>query len=44
MFQPSAAGAWNEANDFDLWWCLAREFSEEFLGAPEHQGLDGPLE
>jgi hypothetical protein len=44
IFQPSAAGAWNEANDFDLWRCMAREFSEEFLGAPEHQGHDGPLD
>ena len=44
MFQPSAAGAWNEANDFDLWRCMAREFSEEFLGAAEHQGHDGPLD
>ena len=44
MFQPSAAGAWNEANDFDLWRCMAREYSEEFLGAPEHQGHDGPLD
>jgi hypothetical protein len=44
MFQPSAAGAWNEANDFDLWRCMAREFSEEFLGTPEHQGHDGPLD
>src|SRR4029450_344450 len=42
--QPSAAGAWNEANDFDLWRCMAREFSEEFLGAPEHQGHDGPID
>lgn len=44
MFQPSAAGAWNKANDFDLWRCMAREFSEEFLGASEHQGHDGPID
>lgn len=44
MFQPSAAGAWNQSNDFDLWRCMAREYSEEFLGAPEHQGHDGPLD
>jgi hypothetical protein len=44
MFQPAAAGAWNQSNDFDLWRSMAREYSEEFLGAPEYQGLDGPLD
>ena len=44
MFQPSAAGGWNVGNDFDLWRCIVREYSEEFLGADEHQGVDHPLE
>ena len=44
MFQPSAAGEWNVANDFDLWRCIVREYSDEFLGADEHQGLDRALD
>jgi hypothetical protein len=43
MFQPCGEGAWNQDNDFDLWRCLAREYSEEFLGTPEHPGDAGPL-
>jgi len=37
MFQP-AGGA--EDADFDLWRCMAREFSEELTGAAEHDGVD----
>ena len=35
IFQPSGEAAWNEANDFDLWRGLLREYAEEFLGASE---------
>lgn len=38
VFQPTSAGDWSQSNDFDLWRCIAREYSEEFLGAPEHEG------
>ena len=43
VFQPAGeqAAAWRR--DFDLWRCLAREFSEELLGTPEHDGA-GPLD
>jgi hypothetical protein len=44
VFQPSDSGAWNVANDFDLWRSMAREYSEEFIGTPEHRGTDGPLD
>jgi hypothetical protein len=44
VFQPSDSGAWNVGNDFDLWRSLAREYSEEFLGASELRGTDGPLD
>jgi hypothetical protein len=45
MFQP--AGEWPEdlTNDLDLWRSVARELSEEFLGAPEHRSAPGaPLD
>jgi hypothetical protein len=42
--QPTGPGEGNRANDFDLWRSLAREYSEEFLGQPEHRGEDGPLD
>jgi hypothetical protein len=44
VFQPTGPGEGNRANDFDLWRSLAREYSEEFLGQPEHRGEDGPLD
>ncbi|HLY81534.1 MAG TPA: hypothetical protein VKQ71_01045 [Acidimicrobiales bacterium] len=34
-FQPSDDAPWNQANDFSLWRCIARELSEELLGADE---------
>jgi hypothetical protein len=36
LFQPSADSPDAERADFDLWRCIAREFEEELLGAPEH--------
>jgi hypothetical protein len=37
-FQPSSLSPWDQTNDFDLWRNIAREFSEELLGAAEHDG------
>lgn len=43
IFQPlgNTPGHWR--NDFDIWRCINRELSEEFLGAPEEYGND-PLD
>lgn len=38
VFQPTALGRDDRTNDFDLWRCIAREYSEEFLGTPERRG------
>jgi hypothetical protein len=43
VFQPAGESAAARRRDFDLWRCMAREFSEEFLGTPEHYGA-GPLD
>ena len=43
VFQPAGASAAARRRDFDLWRCMAREFSEEFLGTPEHDGAE-PLD
>lgn len=37
-FQPSGVALWDRANDFSLWRNIVREFSEELLGRPEHDG------
>ncbi|MFI5499109.1 helix-turn-helix domain-containing protein [Nocardia asteroides] len=37
-FQPSSVGLWDRRNDFSLWRNMVREFSEELLGFPEHDG------
>ena len=45
IFQPSGEAAWNEANDFDLWRGLLREYAEELLGASEEYGSeDAPID
>lgn len=41
-FQPSSMDPTDVYNDFSLWRNIMREFSEEFLGNPEHDG-NGPL-
>src|SRR5690606_28013631 len=41
VFQPSGIAPWNMAGDFDLWRNMLREYSEEFLGNPEHDGSSG---
>jgi transcriptional regulator with XRE-family HTH domain len=41
VFQPSTVDPWGQRVDFDPWRNLVREFSEEFLGMPEHDGSAG---
>jgi transcriptional regulator with XRE-family HTH domain len=41
LFQPSTVRPYDHSPDFDLWRNIMREYSEEFLGNPEHDG-DGP--
>jgi hypothetical protein len=38
VFQPSSISQVDRAHDFSLWHNVLREFSEEFLGNPEHEG------
>ena len=40
IFQPSGEAPWNEANDFDLWRGMLREYAEELLGADEDHGSE----
>jgi transcriptional regulator with XRE-family HTH domain len=37
-FQPASVALWDRRNDFDLWRNIIREYSEELLGMPEHDG------
>lgn len=37
-FQPSTVALWDRTNDFSLWRNMVREYSEELLGTPEHDG------
>lgn len=37
-FQPSSIAPHDIANDFDIWKNIVREYSEELLGTPEHDG------
>lgn len=37
-FQPSSVALWDRRNDFGLWRNMVREYSEELLGEPEHDG------
>ena len=41
VFQPASVVPAPESPDFDLWRNVMREYSEEYLGNPEHDG-DGP--
>lgn len=38
VFQPSSLAPAHQSNDFSLWRNIQREYSEEFLGNPEHDG------
>lgn len=44
VFQPASSAPWNEANDFDLWRSIAREYCEEFLGQDELKGEAAPID
>lgn len=44
VFQPAGNGPTNQATDFDLWRSMAREYSEEFLGQPEHRSSGGGID
>ncbi|MBV9446178.1 MAG: helix-turn-helix transcriptional regulator [Streptosporangiaceae bacterium] len=37
-FQPASIALWDRRNDFDLWRNIVREYSEELLDTPEHDG------
>jgi hypothetical protein len=44
-FQPASIGPGSVPADLDLWRNMVREFSEELLGTPEHDGSRGdPLD
>lgn len=43
VFQPSSVLPAAQEADFDLWRNVMREYSEEFLGNPEHDGGGGPI-
>lgn len=40
VFQPAGVSVDRSTSDFDLWRCMAREFSEELLGETEHVDVD----
>lgn len=45
IFQPAGDTPADERNDFSLWRCMVREFSEEVLGASEdYRSLGTPLD
>jgi hypothetical protein len=44
VFQPSSIIPEAQAADFDLWRNIMREYSEEFLGNPEHGGDGRPAD
>lgn len=45
VFQPAGDTPADERNDFSLWRCMVREFSEEVLGASEdYRSLGTPLD
>jgi hypothetical protein len=44
VFQPSSISQAAQAADFDLWHNILREYSEEFLGNPEHDGDGAPID
>jgi hypothetical protein len=44
VFQPSSIQPAAMAADFSLWRNIQREYSEEFLGNPEHDGSGAPID
>ncbi|MGO8893481.1 MAG: hypothetical protein ACLQB1_27925 [Streptosporangiaceae bacterium] len=43
VFQPASITATHDSPDFNLWPNMMREYSEEFLGNPEHDGDGIPV-
>lgn len=44
VFQPASIIPAPQSPDFDLWRNMMREYSEEFLGCPEHDGNGPPID
>jgi hypothetical protein len=44
VFQPASILPAPQSPDFDLWRNMMREYSEEFLGNPEHDGSGDPID
>jgi hypothetical protein len=44
VFQPASITPTHDSADFDLWRNVMREYSEEFLGNPEHDGDGDPID
>jgi transcriptional regulator with XRE-family HTH domain len=44
VFQPASIIPAPDSPDFDLWRNVMREYSEEFLGCPEHDGNGDPID
>jgi hypothetical protein len=44
VFQPASITPTHDAADFNLWHNIMREYSEEFLGNPEHDGDGDPID
>ena len=44
VFQPASILPASDSPDFDLWRNMMREYSEEFLGNPEHDGSGDPID
>ena len=44
VFQPASITPTHDAADFNLWHNMMREYSEEFLGNPEHDGDGDPID
>ncbi|WP_213457434.1 hypothetical protein [Rhizomonospora bruguierae] len=44
VFQPASVLPALESPDFDLWRNMMREYSEELLGNPEHDGSGSPID
>jgi hypothetical protein len=44
VFQPASITPNHHADDFNMWHNMMREYSEEFLGNPEHDGDGDPID
>jgi hypothetical protein len=44
VFQPASITPTHDTADFNLWHNMMREYSEEFLGNPEHDGDGDPID